>query len=110
MFIFGAVPKWLREQFAKLSCAGSNPARASIPLKTGFLYFPFSKMENRKWREIAKGNFSPGGGMVDAQDLKSCGNLFPCRFNSGLGHQQKTSPSGEVFCCYNSRKTKRSFC
>src|SRR2546425_7342544 len=27
----GAVPKWLREQSAKLRCGGSNPPRASTP-------------------------------------------------------------------------------
>ena len=26
--------------------------------------------------------------MVDAQDLKSCGSQIPCRFKSGLRHQQ----------------------
>lgn len=30
-FFRGAVPKWLREQSAKLRCSGSNPLGASKP-------------------------------------------------------------------------------
>ena len=31
--------------------------------------------------------------LADAQDLKSCGTFFPCRFDPGLEHQKSTSIS-----------------
>ena len=29
--------------------------------------------------------------LADAQDLKSCGTFFPCRFDPGLEHQKSVS-------------------
>ncbi len=34
----------------------------------------------------AFGHFARVAELVDAQDLKSCGSLLPCRFDSGPGH------------------------
>ncbi len=36
----GAVPKWLREQSAKLRCSGSNPLGASKGFRKSFLPRP----------------------------------------------------------------------
>ena len=42
----GAVPKWLREQSAKLRCSGSNPLGASkVSVKVFFLAQPWFKEE-----------------------------------------------------------------
>ena len=42
----GAVPKWLREQSAKLRCSGSTPLGASTPhlLRAGKTLSPYSSL------------------------------------------------------------------
>jgi hypothetical protein len=74
----------VEHDLAKVGVAGSSPV-----FRSGF-HLPSSSVASQLRRTRAGGIFfALVVELVDTQDLKSCGQQWPCGFNSRLGHNLK---------------------
>ena len=110
----GAVPKWLREQSAKLRCGGSNPPGASTESSKLVSHFGvvLSLFARRLIRltpgsNVDFGGYSPKAGLIDGGPEASSGELGPAgnHCDRGMTHQLLGNPN--IYACHDHPRGER---